>query len=163
MWFCTCNQGIQQTAATRYLDYLDYLNYLVLLEYLECLECLEHLGFIYFNKVSANGSSRLVGPMRINNYLREALAVSSTVYYTHPIHIGQIGACASGRDWHHSVLHAQGGQHLSRSSLRFQAQWWIMVLKEIDGGMSTVLPWSGQAVNKKNGILASLYPLGHSK
>ena len=36
-----------------------------------------------------------------------------------------------------------------------------MGLTEIDGGISTLLPWSGQPVNKKNGILASLYSLGH--
>ncbi len=36
----------------------------------------------------------------------ERLAVSSTVCYTHHIHIGQIGACASGRDWH--PVHTKG-------------------------------------------------------
>ena len=51
--------------------------------------------------------------MQINNYLREALAISSNVCYTDHIYIGQIGACASGRDWNHSVLYAQGGQQLS--------------------------------------------------
>ncbi len=78
MCFCICNGGIQRTAVTRYLDYLDFLNYLVHLEYLECLdylarlihleylECidyLEHFELLYFNKVSTNGSGRLVGPM----------------------------------------------------------------------------------------------------
>ena len=123
MCFCICNGGIQRTAATRYLDYLDYLDYFDYLDYLEHLaylgyiERLEYLDYLehdslFYNKVSTDGSGRLVGPMRINNYLREALAISSTVCYTHHIHIGQIGACASGRDWNHSVLHAQGGQQL---------------------------------------------------
>ena len=115
MCFCICNGGIQRTAATRYLDYLDYLDYLKLLRILRILRILRLLRI--------DGSGRLVGPMRINHYLREALAISSTVCYTHHIHIGQIGACASGRDWNHSILYAQGGQQFSRSSLRFQAQW----------------------------------------
>ena len=125
MCFCICNGGVQRTAATRYLDYLDYLDYLSLLSILRLLRSLRILRtrLLFFNKVSTDGSGRLVGPMRINHYLLEALAISSTVCYTHHFHIGQIGACASGRNWHHSVLHAQGGQHLSRSSLRFQAQW----------------------------------------
>ena len=131
MCFCICNGGIQRTAATRYLDYLDYLDNLSSLRTLSILRLLRTLRtlrllrtrLLFFNKVSTDGSGRLVGPMRINNYLREALAISSNVCYTYHIHIGQIGACASGRDWNHSVLHAQGGQQLSRSSLRFQAQW----------------------------------------
>ena len=34
-----------------------------------------------------------------------------------------------------------------------------MGLTEIDGGMSTLWPWSGQPVKQTNGILASLYSL----
>ena len=124
MCFCICNEGIQRTAATRYLDYLDYLDYVCLLRILRILRILRLLRI--------DGSGRLVGPMRINNYLREAHAISSNVCYTYHIHIGQIGACASGRDWNHSVLHAAA----------FQEQPAIpssMVLTESDGGMSTLL------------------------
>jgi hypothetical protein len=62
------------------------------------------------------------------------------------MHIGQIGACASD----HFVLHAQGGQHLSSP----------MVLTGIDGGMSTVLPRSGQPVKKKKAFLPPCIPEG---
>ncbi len=53
-----------------YLDNLGSLDYLVYLDYLVLLG---------LNKVSMNGPGILVGPMQINKYLREVLAVSSIV------------------------------------------------------------------------------------
>ncbi len=75
------------------------LNLLIALRQLRLLRLLGLLGLLSVLrfKLSFNEWSwQIVDPMQINNYLREVLAVSRIVCYTHYINTGQIGACARG-------------------------------------------------------------------
>ncbi len=100
-----------------------------------------------------NGPGRLVGPMQINNYLREALAISSIVCYTHHINTGQIGACVPVGDLG-TIPYSMRQEASTFPGAACDSS--PMVLMEIDGSMSTLMPQSGQPVNKKNGIVTSL-------
>jgi hypothetical protein len=99
MFFCICNGGIQQSAATRYLDYLDYLNYLVHLEHLECIDYLEHLGLIYLTKFQqmvlagwlAQCESTIIYERRLQFQVRYVIPITSILGRLALVPVGETG------------------------------------------------------------------------
>ncbi len=123
------------------MHYLIYSLYLDNLDYLDYVDYLDYLLFLGLNYVSWNSpqAGRLVCTMQINNIYERCSHFQ--VLYGIPITsiLGRLAPVPVG--------------DTARRPAPFLEQ---PAIQSPMGGMSTLLPWSWQPVNKKNGIAASL-------